>query len=366
MTKRGDVFSLGDRSKSLEQIECEPILVHLALADNQKVFYEDIFRSTLKHLIDAATNEFLFIVDFFRTSPKDTFNRIYGKTIQGLLENFENYLVACHDVVGLLILIRMTHLMRLVMQRRRIPILDPMFDRIAMLLWPRFKQLLDLNVKSLKMTPAVRRTSAQDLSPHYVTRRYAEFVASIVVLNIVTASTSQHQQLQQTQQELLASLAAAGALTSHAQTPNDPTDPTHHQANSDVMLMMGGAEMLGLDGGAGGVGVAGAGELMIRQDINLLRQELVALLERSAAQISTYKEQRVFLINNYDQVLSVFQERGLMSEEVQCFETFLMQQRELFAEEEIKAFFPRLITFVLQVCIVSLLIFISKNVVYDH
>lgn len=328
MTKRGDAFSLGDRSKTLEQIEQEPLLVHVALAENNKVFYEEIFRSTLKHLIDAATNEFLFIVDFFRTSPKDTFNRIYGKTIAGLLENFENYLVACHDVVGLLLLIRMTHLFRLVMQRRRIPILDPMFDRIAMLLWPRFKQLLDANVKSLKQTVAVRRMNAQDLSPHYVTRRYAEFVASIVILNIVTASTSQHQQVQQSQQELLAQLSAAGL--------GDANDLT--------------AGMMGMDLAGGG------GELMIRQDINLLRNELVALLERSAAQIPAYKEQRVFLINNFDQVLSVFQERGLMSEEVQSFETLLMQQRELFAEEEIKAFFPRLISFVLQVrkCFVRL------------
>lgn len=323
MTKRGDAFSLGDRSKTLEQIEQEPLLVHVALAENNKVFYEEIFRSTLKHLIDAATNEFLFIVDFFRTSPKDTFNRIYGKTIAGLLENFENYLVACHDVVGLLLLIRMTHLFRLVMQRRRIPILDPMFDRIAMLLWPRFKQLLDANVKSLKQTMAVRRMNAQDLSPHYVTRRYAEFVASIVILNIVTASTSQHQQVQQSQQELLAQLSAAGLGEA-----NDLT-----------------AGMMGMDLAGGG------GELMIRQDINMLRNELVALLERSAAQIPAYKEQRVFLINNFDQVLSVFQERGLMSEEVQSFETLLMQQRELFAEEEIKTFFPRLISFVAQVCV---------------
>lgn len=329
MAKRGDAFSLGDRSKTLEQVEQEPLLVHVAIAENNKVFYEEIFRSTLKHLIDAATNEFLFIVDFFRTSPKDTFNRIYGKTIAGLLENFENYLVACHDAVGLLILIRMTHLFRLVMQRRRIPILDPMFDRIAMLLWPRFKQLLDANVKSLKSTAVVRRMSAQDLSPHYVTRRYAEFVSSIMILNIVTASTSQHQQVQQTQQELLAQLSAAGVT--------DDNDLT--------------AGMMGMDLAGGG------GELMIRQDLALLRSELVAVLERSAAQIPAYKEQRVFLVNNYDQVLSVFQERGLMSEEVQCFETFLMQQRELFAEEEVKTFFPRLISFVLQVCSVLFLSF---------
>jgi len=39
----------------------------------------------------------------------------------------------------------------------------------------------------------------------------------------------------------------------------------------------------------------------------------------------------------------------VVTEEVQKFEDMLMQQRELFAEEEIKGSFPRLISFVVQV-----------------
>lgn len=49
------------------------------------------------------------------------------------------------------------------------------------------------------------------------------------------------------------------------------------------------------------------------------------------------------------QILSVFQERRVGGEEVQRFEDLLMQQRELFAEEEVKASFPKLVSFVLQV-----------------
>lgn len=106
MTKRGDSFSLGGREKVLEHIESEPLLVHVALAENQKLPYEVILRSVLKHLVDAATNEFLFIIDFFKTQPKDTFNRIFGRTISMLLENIENYLLQCYDAVGILIMIR--------------------------------------------------------------------------------------------------------------------------------------------------------------------------------------------------------------------------------------------------------------------
>ena len=60
------------------------------------------------------------------------------------------------------------------------------------------------------------------------------------------------------------------------------------------------------------------------------------------------KDRSVFLINNYDQILTVFQERRVVSDEAQRFEESLLRQRELFAEEEIRQSFPRLISFVAQ------------------
>lgn len=75
----------------------------------------------------------------------------------------------------------------------------------------------------------------------------------------------------------------------------------------------------------------------------------VALLERMAEALSNAKEQKVFLINNYDLILSTFQEKQIISEELTKYEELLLQQREFFAEEEIRVFFPRLIQFVLQV-----------------
>jgi len=63
----------------------------------------------------------------------------------------------------------MTHLLRLVMQRRRIPVLDSLFDRISLLLWPRFKQVFDANLKSIRSANA-KKLGAVDVSPHYVSR----------------------------------------------------------------------------------------------------------------------------------------------------------------------------------------------------
>ena len=79
-----------------------------------------------------------------------------------------------------------------------------------------------------------------------------------------------------------------------------------------------------------------------------MRTEIALLLDKLSKQIPNLKEQKVFFINNFDQILSVFQEKRIVSEEMQKFEDILMQQREIFAEEEIKNAFPRLISFVIQ------------------
>lgn len=284
MTKRNDTFALCEREKILDQIESEPILVHVALAENQKHPYEVFIRSILKHLIDSATNEFLFVIDFFKTQPRDTFNRIFGKTLSMILENLENYLVGCYDPVGLLIMIKMTYLLRLVMQRRRIPVLDSFFDRISMLLWPRFKQVFDANLKSIKYANP-KKLGTMDLAPHFVSRRYAQLVSSIVTL---------------------------------------------YQGSSESW------------------GIGGGGESMIQNDLHQIRIEMIGMLGKLANLLPVPKERIVFLINNYDQILLIFEERRIMCEEVQKFEDLLMQQRELFAEEEIRANFPRLIAYVLQ------------------
>jgi hypothetical protein len=75
------------------------------------------------------------------------------------------------------------------------------------------------------------------------------------------------------------------------------------------------------------MGIGGGGENMLQHDIHSMRSEIVLLLGKLSLQIPQPKEQRVFFINNFDQILTVFQERRIMSDEVQKFEDILMQQR---------------------------------------
>eukprot|EP00611_Tribonema_gayanum_P019451 TRINITY_DN336_c0_g1_i1.p1 TRINITY_DN336_c0_g1~~TRINITY_DN336_c0_g1_i1.p1 ORF type:complete len:749 (+),score=271.71 TRINITY_DN336_c0_g1_i1:64-2247(+) len=281
LTKRGDAFTLGERDKILDMVEAAPILVHVAQAEGSRLPYEVVLRSVLKHLVDSATSEYLFTLEFFRGQSRDTFHRIFERTTALCVENLETYLFASHDAIGLLLMIKLTHAYRLVMQRRRIPVLEAFFDRFNVLLWPRFKMVFDANLRSVSgATP--RKLGTVELTPHYVTRRYAEFAASLLAL---------------------------------------------HSGLDSLVLGIGGEEML-------------------LNDLAMLRTEVVKLMQRLSLQIHGKKNQVVFLINNYDQVLTVFHERRIMADETTKFEELLAHERESFVEEELKQRYARLIAFV--------------------
>lgn len=84
---------------------------------------------------------------FSQGQSDDTFNQIFSKTLSLCIENLESYLSNCCDCIGLLLMIKITHAHSMVMQRRRVPVLDSFFDRVNMLLWPRFKTIFDNNLK---------------------------------------------------------------------------------------------------------------------------------------------------------------------------------------------------------------------------
>ena len=315
-----DTFSLGDRDKVLEQIESEPILIHLAQAESLKYPYEAIMRSVLKHLVDAASNEFLFLVDFFKTNVQDSFNKIFSKALSALLENIENYLLNCHDAIGVLLLIKILRSMRMVMQRRRISVLDSFFDSISMILWPRLHAIFDLNIASLT-SASLKKLGQIDLAPQYVSKRYADFVSSIFLLRMIEGASDVNTSRQNSNNSL-------NSMNSSSGRGNTDTKQIQNKSGSEFDADK---------------------DRTILNNVQSLRTNLIDLLGRLA--VGTFmsnKDQRVFFINNYDRILRAFEENKVNNQEVREFENLLVAQRELFAEEEVKTAFPRLISFVTQ------------------
>ncbi|KAK9908133.1 hypothetical protein WJX75_003087 [Coccomyxa subellipsoidea] len=174
-----DAFALGDRGNILHHLEQAAIIPHVAESESKKAPFEVLFRSVNKLLMDTATAEYLFCCDFFQ---EDTiFSELFAATLAVVESALAASLQETFDLVGLLLMIRINYHHQLIMNKRRIPCLDDYLDRTNLLLWPRFKVLLDMQLSSMKAyTPP---NFGQDPSLHFITQRYAMLTTSLLLLN---------------------------------------------------------------------------------------------------------------------------------------------------------------------------------------
>ncbi|GAB2226438.1 hypothetical protein Droror1_Dr00022246 [Drosera rotundifolia] len=180
LKNRSSVFALGDRIKILTEIDQPALIPHIAEASSKKYPYEVLFRSLHKLLMDTASSEYLFCDVFF--GDESIFYEIFAGPFTAIDEHFNTVLSNSYDAIGLMLMIRIIHHHQLIMSRRRIPCLDSYLDKINIALWPRFKMVFDLHLSSLR-NANVRTLWEDDVHPHYLMRRYAEFTASLIHLN---------------------------------------------------------------------------------------------------------------------------------------------------------------------------------------
>ncbi|KAK9110889.1 hypothetical protein Scep_018408 [Stephania cephalantha] len=181
LKNRSAVFALGERINILKEIDQPALIPHIAEASSLKYPYEVLFRSLHKLLMDTATSEYLFCDDFF--GEESIFYEIFAGPFAVIDEHFSSILPNCFDAIGVMLMIRIIHQHQLIMSRRRIPCLDSYLDKVNISLWPRFKMVFDMHLNSLR-TANVKTLWEDDVHPHYVMRRYAEFTASLIHLNV--------------------------------------------------------------------------------------------------------------------------------------------------------------------------------------
>ncbi|KAI4301992.1 hypothetical protein L6164_035217 [Bauhinia variegata] len=181
LKNRSAVFALGDRINILKEIDEPALIPHIAEANSMKYPYEVLFRSLQKLLMDTATSEYHFCGDFF--GEESLFYEIFSGPFGVMDEHFNSILPNCYDAIGLMLMISIIHQHQLIMSRRRIPCLDSYLDKVNISLWPRFKMVFDMHLNSLR-NANVRTLWEDDVHPHYVMRRYAEFTASLIHLNV--------------------------------------------------------------------------------------------------------------------------------------------------------------------------------------
>ncbi|KAK9822680.1 hypothetical protein WJX81_008329 [Elliptochloris bilobata] len=176
---RRDAFALGDRGAILHHLDQAALIPHVAEAEGRKAPVEAIFRSVNKLLMDTATSEYLFCCSFFQEDA--IFHELFAATLAVVESSLAAALQENFDLVGLLLMIRVNYHHQLLMAKRRIPCLDDYLDRINLLLWPRFKGMLDAQLQSMKGYNAA--SWGPDIAVHIITQRYAQLTTSLLLLN---------------------------------------------------------------------------------------------------------------------------------------------------------------------------------------
>eukprot|EP00210_Caulerpa_lentillifera_P001709 g1642.t1 len=178
-TTKISAFELGDRLQVLYNLEKAAIVPHVAEYEGKKFPYEVIFRNVHKLLMDTATTEYLFCCDFFNES--EIFKELFQPIIAVVEGEFTSIMQDMHDVISLLLMIRINHEHRRIMTRRRVPCLDDYLDRINLLLWPKFKTVFDTQLESIKKGNE-RLLFSHSPTVHAVSRRFSSMVSSLLVL----------------------------------------------------------------------------------------------------------------------------------------------------------------------------------------
>ena len=141
--------------------------------------------------------EAAFCARFFGpTLGSEVFRLILLRALLPVFESLEGHLSARdHDIVGIVLLILLAATHRRWLSARGSDCLGHYFDRLNLLLWPRFKTLLDGNmaaVRTARENPKrlLGGSSAGDTGPHTATIRFAHFMATVLAMHRALASDS--------------------------------------------------------------------------------------------------------------------------------------------------------------------------------
>ncbi|KAF9968824.1 Vacuolar protein sorting-associated protein 52 [Actinomortierella ambigua] len=188
LQSKTNVFAVGSRMDTLKNHDAGLILIHVANEKGLTYPYEALFRSFNLALIDNASSEYLFLMEYFsKRSQPDTegiqmvFAHIFEPTLKLGLANVKEYADSSYDAIGILLCLRIIQQLAKELERRKVPTLEKYCDAIRMLLWPRFQIVLDMHIESVRK--AKTKIHPKNVHPHWIARRYGEFVSSLLALH---------------------------------------------------------------------------------------------------------------------------------------------------------------------------------------
>lgn len=196
-----DIFSVGRRMDILQNTNDIAMPSHAAEDDKGTHYLEVSFRAFNLALVDNASAEYAFLMEFFSKQPQQITNRKFNEILQPTFELghalTKQLTDTTLDALGVLTCVRLNQHFAFELQRRKIPAVEGYVNATNMLLWPRFQIIMDAHCESIrKVTAALSgkpagsalsltssSSTAQSTAPHPLTQRYANFLQGILALS---------------------------------------------------------------------------------------------------------------------------------------------------------------------------------------
>ncbi|VUZ56105.1 unnamed protein product, partial [Hymenolepis diminuta] len=342
-TSRPSQFGLGDRAERLltrEGLQAAILLPHAASKIEAKYSIEEIYRSINYAFLDTACREYVFLGDFFlhsfgspvsgsKSAPRSEqvaasmFDKIFGRTIEALENTIMPPLIQVgqYDLLGLLISIQLTHSMISLMKERGIPVLDSYWSGQLDAMWSRVVDRMEAHITSLRTLDTTQFAQAAAL--HLRSKHGNSVNEAVAVSNLSPRAYSLIRPHPVTRRyaELAASLHSIGALS----IP---------ETNKEGDEMVGQVEGHNLDAG-------------VVLALSRMHKEFEATCYRLAKTLPRNRLRLVFLINNFDLVVTVLSEKGAVnSPEVNQSREAIGMHSAAYIDQALIPYFGSMINFI--------------------
>mmetsp|Transcript_8626 Transcript_8626/g.13266 ORF Transcript_8626/g.13266 Transcript_8626/m.13266 type:complete len:877 (+) Transcript_8626:29-2659(+) len=369
LAKRGDAFALSDRDSvlkideiaQLEATECSAVGIgkrpsfltgrgstnpsHKDTAP-KKYPIEVLFKSLLRRVRDLATCEAYVIGRCFEEADgPDIFDAVFQRLVQAFLDILESKIQSTHDLIGLMLIAKLIDIARaqdndIIVNRncaspqsasRLGQFLATSYDALENCVWPKLHSLAMLNVDSAKNA---KPATVAAVSPHHVSRRFAELAAAVLALFPPPAPEPSH--TNQRSRIGSSSLLEADLIQQDRSSISPPLSPSGKRARAKALATLHRER-----------------ESQLRDAlITNLRDEVLGLLARMATDAfpEQMRDRVVFLANNYDMILVVLKRRKIDAHAVATLTTFfeglLARQRDAYVDTTLDQNFGQLVAFV--------------------
>eukprot|EP01127_Copromyxa_protea_P021675 TRINITY_DN7531_c0_g1_i1.p1 TRINITY_DN7531_c0_g1~~TRINITY_DN7531_c0_g1_i1.p1 ORF type:complete len:690 (+),score=102.57 TRINITY_DN7531_c0_g1_i1:1-2070(+) len=172
-----NVFSLGRRRDIIDR----KYIITSTLAKQKKFKLTEIFASLYWLLICSILGEHNFQTSMFGVYLPDKLQPL--KDIPGLyLVEVSQKIPHTYDCIGLIVLLCIIEKCKKSLMSVNISSLDSHFATVTMTIARRMDELMNLHIQSINQNKSSHNLNQSGVGPHIVTRRYAEFVASVHTL----------------------------------------------------------------------------------------------------------------------------------------------------------------------------------------